>query len=378
MIRLRQQSRTFFLALAFIFGSVIVCKFLADSLGAGVAAIWISVTNIAVPTYLRTTTLKVEDHVSLNDQQLSLFFKLSFFRWMNSAVVIYIITEFSETLTMKTLKQVQAVLIADALTTPLVRTLNPMELVNKLFISSFTFTQEKMNSYFLGTIWYPAERYADLTKTCFLALFWCALYPQGLFVTSLAYVIAYLLDKYSLLRTWRTPAELDDDLAKKSRGHIALSVYVHTVMTMVFYAGWPFDNVCPKIPHEPLESEIFEMAHHMLNVTSPMVYQACDQNMIDKLGAIFIGADITETYMYSKQKRSVAMYALIVLFMTVILIGVFFGKAMVEFVLSLFYGSFEEETNANETHFCDVEEIQAYIPGIFDARLTYPLIGTYQ
>ena len=72
----------------------------------------------------------------------------------------------------------QAVLIADALTTPIVRTLNPMDMINKLIVSRFTFTQEKMNSYFLGTIWYPAERYADMTKTCFLALFWAALYPQ--------------------------------------------------------------------------------------------------------------------------------------------------------------------------------------------------------
>ena len=97
--------------------------------------------------------------------------------------------------------------------------------------------QEKMNSYFLGSPWFPAERYADMTKvgcrvgqvprratrdlpggpdpphtpptlhtpphithhlthqTLFLSLFWCALYPQGLFITALAYFIGYNLDK---------------------------------------------------------------------------------------------------------------------------------------------------------------------------------------
>ena len=53
-----------------------------------------------------------------------------------------------------------------------------------------------MNSYFLGAPWFPAERYADMTKTLFLSLFWCALYPQGLFITALAYFIGYNLDKY--------------------------------------------------------------------------------------------------------------------------------------------------------------------------------------
>ena len=43
---------------------------------------------------------------------------------------------------------------------------------------------------------YPAERYADMTKTMFLALFYTALLPQGLFVTSVAYIICYFLDKY--------------------------------------------------------------------------------------------------------------------------------------------------------------------------------------
>ena len=77
----------------------------------------------------------MEDHVSLNDQQMSLFFKLAFFRWVNSAIVIYVITDLPKVLTLKTMTQIQAVLMADAVTTPLVRALNPMDAVNKLFVS---------------------------------------------------------------------------------------------------------------------------------------------------------------------------------------------------------------------------------------------------
>ena len=91
-----------------------------------------------------------------------------------------------------------------------------------------------MNSYFLGTAWYPAERYADMTKTLFLALFYSALFPSGLFLTCLGYGFTYTVDKYSLLRLWRTPSELDDIITKISRGHMILAVYAHAV-TPVYY-----------------------------------------------------------------------------------------------------------------------------------------------
>ena len=98
--------------------------------------------------------------------------------------------------------------------------------------------------------------------------------------------------------------------------------------------------------------------------------------MIQHVFEIAIGMDVAQPYMYSKQKRAVHLYAGIVVFMTLILIGVFFGKATYDFVVHLFYGAFDEETDANEQHFSDCRpHIQAYVPQIFDARLSYPLIA---
>ena len=42
--------------------------------------------------------------------------------------------------------QVQAVMISDMVTTPLVKALNPMDAINKLVLSRYSYTQEKMNS----------------------------------------------------------------------------------------------------------------------------------------------------------------------------------------------------------------------------------------
>jgi len=70
------------------------------------------------------------------------------------------------------------------------------------------FASSSSSSLYKGTPWYAAERYADMSKTLFLALFYSVLYPSGLFVAFFGYSFCYTVDKYSLLRTWRTPAEV--------------------------------------------------------------------------------------------------------------------------------------------------------------------------
>lgn len=65
-----------------------------------------------VPEMLRQLCFKVEQHVSLNDQQMSLFFKLTFFRWMNTAVVLYAITDFEDILTVEAMDQVRGIYFA--------------------------------------------------------------------------------------------------------------------------------------------------------------------------------------------------------------------------------------------------------------------------
>ncbi len=100
---------TLFITLIIVCGSVVACKALQIYTGAGGAALWISISNIAVPIVITNLALKMEDHVSLNDQQLSLFLKLTFFRWMNTAIVLYLITDFDSFLTAKAMNQVQAV-----------------------------------------------------------------------------------------------------------------------------------------------------------------------------------------------------------------------------------------------------------------------------
>jgi len=372
--RIKQQTKTFLITCLLVVGSVIVCKQIQVGSGPGIAALWITLTNILVPMVLRKLCFEIEDHVSLNDQQLSLFLKLTFFRWMNTAVVIYLITDFDEFLTVKAMKQVQAVIFADAVTTPLIRTLNPATMINQLIISNYAMTQEKMNFYFLGDPWYPAERYADMTKTLFLALFYSVLFPAGLFITCVGYAFIYTVDKYSLLRSWRTPAQMDDDVTKVARGHMFFGVYCHAVMSMVFFSEFPFDGVCKDHEKGELDNHVYFYAHEMYNVTDHHIYKECDQAVSGKLFSIMMGGSIANDNMAGQQERVVRVYTMLVLVLTVLLFVMFFGKGLLMSVYHLFHGNFSEDTKANPEHFttCDIE---AFIPIYRQNGLAYPLIA---
>jgi hypothetical protein len=371
--RVKQQTKTFIMTCLLVLGSVFACKGLQGAVGAGGAAIWISLTNIIVPIVIKHFVTQMEDHVSVNDQQLSLFLKLTFFRWMNTAVVIYMITDFDAFLTLLAMKQVQAVIFADAITSPIIRTLDPSSLINHLIICHYAPTQEKMNSYFMGLPWMAADRYSDMTKTLFLALFYSALFPAGLFFTALGYGFIYNVDKYSLLRSWRTPAQIDDDITKVSRGHITFAVYCHAVMTMIFFAEFPFDNVCNDPDAKTLAPAVFTAAQNEYNVTNSDVHMACDQTATGSVFGMVFGSSPRDT-MYGKQQRVVRMYGILVAILTFLLFIIFFGKGIIMGTYYLFHGKFNSDTSANEQHFstCDV---QAFIPIITHGALAFPLIA---
>jgi hypothetical protein len=99
-----------------------------------------------------------------------------------------------------------------------------------------------MNAYFQGAAWNLSERYTDMIKTLFTGLFYAAIFPQGLFITAFAMLIMYFVDKYSLLRLWRRPPMLDESLAVQGRHLIMCVVWTHLIITLVFFANWPYKS----------------------------------------------------------------------------------------------------------------------------------------
>lgn len=183
----------------------------------------------------------LEQHQTKEREQVSMLNKLVLFRAFNGAVVIYLLTDFTDMLSEQNLLQIQAILIANLVTAPLLQLLGLYARVVRWLVAPHAKTQKKLNQYYSGAYWSLAERYTQISKTVGTALFFKSLLPTGLVITSLSLFLNYWIDKYCLLRKWKVPPKFDGLLARSSRYHLLFMALTSLVMMGHWYDGWPFD-----------------------------------------------------------------------------------------------------------------------------------------
>src|SRR3569623_33106 len=93
---------------------------------------------------------------------------------VNTAIVITIITPFTSALTNGggLNSQVYALFFAEIVTTNAIQLLDPVSQLKRHFLAPRAATQDAMNLQFQGTPFELAERYTNMTKIVFLALWY--------------------------------------------------------------------------------------------------------------------------------------------------------------------------------------------------------------
>lgn len=202
-------------------------------------AIFISVINALLPTFFKMMTLLVEVHYTARNVQASMLLKLVIARCINSAILIYVVTPFENTFSQESLLRIQNVLIGDAITTPLLRFLNMEDFLMKSFVVPFSSkTQEDYNAFYQGAKWNLAERYTDVLKTVFVGLFFLVPLPSGVFISAVAMLVTYIVDKYALLRLWRRIPNVGHFLGTISRYFCVVIVFTHSIVSRIYFANW--------------------------------------------------------------------------------------------------------------------------------------------
>jgi hypothetical protein len=245
-ISLRQRTIRLMLSLAASAGVLAAAYYVIQDLSGSssiAAAIFISCLNALLPIVMKFITLQFERHKSVTEKQASLMRKLVVARMINSAILLYASTSLPDTFQESELLQIFYILLADAFTTPVLRLCNLWDFALRRWVAPKKKTQQEMNAYFQGAYWNLAERYTDMIKTVFVGLFYSSLVPTGLVVTFVAMCVAYWVDKYSLLRQWRRAPNYGPSLAAQSRKYIVLCVFVHVVMTRIFFSRWPYQDL---------------------------------------------------------------------------------------------------------------------------------------
>jgi hypothetical protein len=236
-----QQIATFIITLI-----MVVCAALVVRAGTypAVMAILIAIFNCSLPEILKVV-VTLESHDVFNDAQQSLLIKLLMARiTLSSFVLTFIVIDFELALTNQAMSSITGVMLAEAVTTPIIHFADFSTLGKQIALGPFAKTQAKMNMLWEGSVWTLAERYTDLVKAMFTGMFFMSIVPVGLMFSCLAMFVCYWVDKFLLLRKWKQVPKIGGDLAKDSQTYLLIAVVFHFMVTTVFYSNFTYDHVC--------------------------------------------------------------------------------------------------------------------------------------
>ncbi len=120
-----------------------------------------------------------------------------------------------------------------------------------------------------------------------------------------------------MLRVWKQPFRLNDFLTKLTVTYILIAINIKALVTLQFYAEWPYDGACITDGRVIVTNGVPEV-----NIGDP-VYSVCNQEPSD------IWAVSTESWMSGEQKNLVRLYSVASIILTVLIGVVYFGRKAV-------------------------------------------------
>jgi len=241
--------------LVITFGAICMLAFMVKLLhdkSAVYSAIAISVFNAIFPIFSWMMT-NCEPHKSESDKQTSLFVKIVLFRWVNTAIVIDVITPFAQKLAAADVESDDAALLAavyaiyfsDIIISSTLLLLDPFGHLNRHYFGPRAVDQDAMNLSFIGTEWKLAERYTNISKTLFLCFYYATVFPSGYFLCSLSILVYYYIDSFAIMRTWKRVPALGTSIAMFNDKYVVpTTILALSVISSYWWSAFPMDNLC--------------------------------------------------------------------------------------------------------------------------------------
>jgi hypothetical protein len=265
---------------------------------------------------------------------------------------IFLYSNFNNTLTAPYLEQIQIMLVCDGVIAPLVLWLQPVIYLKRVLIAPVEDNIVRQEGYFGGHHTCLGAQLAHRTSSLFIGFFFVALLPLGVAVTCLAFVIAYWVSKHGILRRWLRLPCYGTALMPLLNLFTYLAIGGCLVMSMQFYAGWPFDHVC----FEDGDASRGNGWH-------------CNKRPVEW---IFLAPKSWQTPV---QRELLSSYKYCTAIFMVCLIVWFIGVASVYSVRVMFFGYTSGVGDDQGVPYTTVDEIQAYIPFFQHQYLEMPLIA---
>jgi hypothetical protein len=319
-------------------------------------ALLISFWNSVLPEINRYLVMNYETHHNTEDMETSFLSKTVTARWFTSSIILYLVglDHTSQILSPYYIGSIQAVLLADAITSPIVRLMDLGGVFNRYVLAPIAGTDGRAKSLYIGTDYLLAERYTDLAKTVLMSLFFSAIFPIGYWYSAMACFICFWVDKICILRLFRQKPPAGDRLVRVTRMFTAIVIIVHVIITAHFYYGWPFDGLC--------ESSDFLNEHGKkraakIGALSDVVYKQCDS-----FSTSFLPPVRDEPWFTGDQYSLVAFFNVIAITLIIYVAVTYLGSDATWSFYSLFYYKHEAVGACSSILFQSVESGEGYVP----------------
>jgi len=353
-----------------------------------IAGFVISILDKVVPKVCSKIT-SFESHGSEGRRQVSQFIKVVAFRWVNTAIVMEIITPFTDTVSLSggdnMIDSVWAIFFAEIVIKPAVQLGDIPGNFKRHVLAPRAVDQRRMNSYFEGGKYELGERHTRITTIVFLCFYYAALFPMGYFVGGFICIMTYYLDRFSILRTWKQAPLIGTQVSKFNRDYFMSIVLIAlAVMSSYQWSGYPYDNACvegAKVGNEYVGSHIAHLVDDNENDINIHIeqgstnYKFCNQDLIEArvFPALSKFQPKGEEWMSHEQEIVVDIFgwtSVVVLVLVVLRILVVTFRRF-DILSSAYVPTGEDQ----ELNFSEESDIRAYVPQFRLPGFSYPLIA---
>lgn len=204
---------------------------------------FISIFNVSMPKLFKFLVEAFEKHESEGSFEVSFMAKLTVGRIVNFSVLLFLVTPYEERMGTAFIEQAQSLLLANCFWVPVIKTFMQLLIyrLKQLVKAATASSQEELNKAYEGVDWMLGERYTDMLKTLFMGLFFSPLVPGAMFITAVALVIQFWVDKASMLKVWK-PVNMRDgrQVSFVSKFFLVAAVMAHIWMAQEVAANWPY------------------------------------------------------------------------------------------------------------------------------------------
>lgn len=337
------------------------------------SSITIILCNRVAPIIVKKLT-NMESHQTETSFASSEYIKVTLFRWVNTAIVAFIVSPFTDTIHDEDfIMSLRILFTIELIQRPVIQLLNLKGLIKTQILAPRAPDQRRMNLLMKPSDYSVGERYTDVTKLLFLTFFYCTIFPPGFFFASAILCIYYWVDKYCILRVWKQAPKINADISKFSIYFLWATLLAYSFMSAYLYSGFPFDNAC--LTDEEVPDDYFgktfkapirnEYTARTFNVTSDdKVYEYCNQDLVHVTSKVYNWMSVSQEHYF-------------VIYGTTFSIVLFLVVASIAIRLKHRFESekiFTPDGEASDETFSSVHEIYGYVPQLNLEEFLYPIL----